>query len=296
MTMEEFYTTCTGKYRAAKKKTLAQLEYIQETFNDNFDDGLRHRFVIEERTKTANSILNKCRSKKISSKSWPDGIYKHVKDIAGIRCICYFQEDFNVLIPQILSIEGLTVVSYKDYIGIPELEIPDAEKLASGPKPNGYKGFHLNCEMSLWLGKKTQQVPIEIQIRTLTQNSWATYEGIFHYEKVKAGDNIDDVDKEALNELLNQLAKDSDGFEQTIHELKEISQNSGVEVALSILERYEQKTRRETESTILLLQEAFEGKSEQINDSLNRLSANVNTIEQTVQKLKELCTIKKILP
>jgi putative GTP pyrophosphokinase len=91
-----------------------------------------------------------------------------LKDIAGVRVICSYVEDVYDIADVFLRQEGVVLLQKKDYI--------------ENPKPNGYRSLHLIAEIPISLSKETRRVPVEIQLRTISMNMWASLEHEVSYK------------------------------------------------------------------------------------------------------------------
>ncbi len=93
---------------------------------------------------------------------------KHVNDIAGIRVVCSFTSDIYRLAEMIGKQNNLTVVSVKDYI--------------KNPKDSGYKSYHMQVTVPIFLSDGVQDTKVEIQIRTIAMDFWASLEHKIYYK------------------------------------------------------------------------------------------------------------------
>lgn len=120
--------------------------------------------MVTGRVKKISSILEKCQKKNIPI----DEITEKVEDIAGIRIICQFVEDISRVAELLSKRNDITVIHSKDYI--------------RNMKPSGYRSYHMIVEYPVETLKGTQKVKVEIQIRTLAMNFWATIEHSLQYK------------------------------------------------------------------------------------------------------------------
>ena len=99
-------------------------------------------------------------------------IYRHVfliADVAGVRVICSFEEDVFFLAKCLKDQSDIEIVTEKDYI--------------SNPKPNGYRSLHLTIRLPVFFAEKEIHVPVEIQLRTIAMDFWASLEHTIRYKK-----------------------------------------------------------------------------------------------------------------
>ena len=120
--------------------------------------------MVDGRVKKISSIIEKCQKKGISL----DDISEKIEDIAGIRIICQFVEDISKVVYIIRSRTDIKIVKEKDYI--------------SKMKKSGYRSYHMIVEYTVQSLKGPQTVKVEIQIRTLAMNFWATIEHSLQYK------------------------------------------------------------------------------------------------------------------
>ncbi len=116
------------------------------------------------RVKTISSILEKAQKKGIDVEE----IEKDIEDIAGVRIICQFVEDIYKVVELIKKRADMTVKSEKDYIAC--------------KKDSGYRSYHIIVRYSVETVKGPKTIPVEIQIRTLAMNFWATVEHSLQYK------------------------------------------------------------------------------------------------------------------
>ena len=120
--------------------------------------------MVNGRVKKISSILEKCQKKNISL----DDVCEKIDDIAGIRIICQFVEDINKVVNLIHSRTDIRVILEKDYI--------------TKTKASGYRSYHIIVEYTVQTLKGPMSVKVEIQIRTLAMNFWATIEHSLQYK------------------------------------------------------------------------------------------------------------------
>ncbi|SHI91845.1 putative GTP pyrophosphokinase [Clostridium amylolyticum] len=121
---------------------------------------------IKSRLKTPKSISDKLRRKghEVSMENAKEYIY----DIAGIRVITSFTSDIYNLVALICKQNDIKVVEVKDYI--------------KNPKPNGYRSLHLLLEIPVFLSDRVESLKVEIQLRTIAMDFWASLEHKIYYK------------------------------------------------------------------------------------------------------------------
>ncbi|MEK0317892.1 GTP pyrophosphokinase [Cohnella sp. 56] len=97
-----------------------------------------------------------------------DNARQHIRDISGIRVICSFSTDIYLMYEMISKQQDVTVLEVKDYV--------------ANPKPNGYQSLHLIILVPVFLTDRMEQVPVEIQIRTIAMDFWASLEHKIYYK------------------------------------------------------------------------------------------------------------------
>lgn len=163
MTAEEF-SNATLTYSAALKN----LNVMFETINDEFiarsmSNPIEH---IKSRLKTPQSISAKLRRKGFEP-TWENAV-EHIDDIAGIRIICAFTTDIYRIATVIESQKHIKVIKVKDYI--------------TNPKPSGYRSYHMLIDIPVYLSAREENVTVEVQIRTIAMDFWASLEHKMQYK------------------------------------------------------------------------------------------------------------------
>ena len=121
---------------------------------------------IKSRIKTPRSIINK-----LKRRGFPitlQSMMENLNDIGGIRVICPFIEDIYVVADMLIRQDDLALIERKDYI--------------ENPKPNGYRSLHLILQVPIFLSDRTQPVRIELQLRTIAMDFWASLEHQLRYK------------------------------------------------------------------------------------------------------------------
>lgn len=136
--------------------------------------GLREMYLLRKehgpiefvtgRVKPINSILVKSRTRHIPL----DKLESEMEDLAGIRIMCPFVEDIHDVVDMLKSRNDLNAVYEKDYV--------------THQKESGYRSYHLICEYPVQLIDEVKVVLVEIQIRTLAMNFWASIEHSLNYK------------------------------------------------------------------------------------------------------------------
>ena len=151
-------------YNAALKQINTKLEIL----NDEFQHVHQYNPIehIKSRIKTSESIVKKL--KRYGYESTIDNMVNYVNDIAGIRIVCSFTSDIYRMAEMIGKQNDLTVVSVKDYI--------------KHPKESGYKSYHMLVTVPIFLSDRVVDTKVEIQIRTIAMDFWASLEHKIYYK------------------------------------------------------------------------------------------------------------------
>ena len=179
---------------------LKQIETKLEILNDEFQHVHKYNPIehIKSRVKTSESIVKKL--KKNGYESTIENMVEHVNDIAGIRVICSFTSDIFRLADMIENHKDIRVISVKDYI--------------TYPKASGYKSYHMIVTVPVYLSDRIVDTKVEIQIRTVAMDFWASLEHKIHY---KFEGNVPERIKNELIECANMVS-DLDARMRTLNE------------------------------------------------------------------------------
>ena len=147
---------------------LRQIETKMEILNDEFQHVHQYNPIehIKARIKTPESIVKKL--KRNGYESTIDNMVKYINDIAGIRIICSFTSDIYRIADMISEQRDIKVIAVKDYITF--------------PKASGYKSYHMIVTVPVYLSDRTVDTKVEIQIRTVAMDFWASLEHKIHYK------------------------------------------------------------------------------------------------------------------
>ncbi|WP_206214409.1 MULTISPECIES: GTP pyrophosphokinase [unclassified Adlercreutzia] len=159
------YQRLMSYYRCAMMEAETKFRVLNEEF------GLQHdRNPIESiksRLKSPDSL-----ARKLYVKGYPmtmESLEKNINDIAGVRVVCTFLEDMYALAEALLAQDDVVLIERKDYI--------------ADPKASGYRSLHLIIEIPIFLEHEKRSVKVEVQLRTIAQNFWATLEHQLRYKK-----------------------------------------------------------------------------------------------------------------
>ena len=151
-------------YNSALKEIGTKLEIL----NDEFQHVHRYNPIehIKSRIKTSESIVKKL--KKHGYESTIENMVRYVNDIAGIRVICSFTSDIYRIAEMISNQSDIKIISIKDYI--------------KHPKESGYKSYHMLVSVPIFLSDSVVDTKVEIQIRTIAMDFWASLEHKIYYK------------------------------------------------------------------------------------------------------------------
>lgn len=152
---------------------------------------------IKTRIKEPKSILDKLERKGLEMTV--DNMVNKIHDIAGMRIVFSFVKDIYSLLDHLRKREDLTILEIKDYI--------------ENPKPNGYQSLHLIVAVPLTLFEGQRWMKIEIQMRTLAMDFWASMEHILFYKFEKQ------VPPHIVKEL-TEAALAADALDKKMHGLR----------------------------------------------------------------------------
>jgi len=151
-------------YEAGIKEIRTKLEILDSEFKVKYDHNPIHH--IESRLKKPESIVKKAIDKNISLTE--KEIMKNIHDIAGIRVICNYVDDVYVTAQLLMQQDDIKVIRVKDYI--------------KNPKPSGYRSLHLVLEIPIFLAEGVQPIHVEVQMRTIAMDFWASLEHKLKYK------------------------------------------------------------------------------------------------------------------
>lgn len=158
---------------------------------------------IKSRVKDPKSI-----AKKMKKNGWKmtfESMVENLNDIAGIRIICPFIDDIYRVADMIIKQDDITLVRIKDYI--------------KNPKPNGYRSLHLILEVPIFLSDSKQMVRVEVQLRTIAMDFWASLE---HQLRYKAENHIPQHIVQDLKDCADVITQTDIKMQQIAKELDRI--------------------------------------------------------------------------
>ena len=185
---------------------------------------IRDRFVhiynynpiehIKSRLKTPDSIVKKL--KRYGFEVTIDNMVEKLSDIAGIRIICSFTSDIYQIAEMITKQSDVTVLYVKDYI--------------KNPKPNGYKSYHMVVTIPIYLTDGPVDTKVEIQIRTIAMDFWASLEHKIYYKFEGNAPAYLQQELKACADVVNMLDVKMFSLNQAILELAEAQREQDQEM------------------------------------------------------------------
>ncbi len=144
--------------------------------------------IIKSRVKKPESILGKLKRKNLPMSM--ESILENLNDVAGVRIICTFVDDIYAIAEMFQNQDDITVLEIKDYI--------------KNPKENGYRSYHMIVEVPVFFSKQKMPMKVEVQLRTIAMDFWASLEHTMKYKKDI--ENSEEISKELKNcaELIAQ--------------------------------------------------------------------------------------------
>ena len=154
---------------------------------------------IKTRIKSFESIIGKVERYGLTPSL--DAIEENMNDIAGVRVICSFIDDIYTIADSFLNQDDITLIEKKDYI--------------KNPKPSGYRSLHLIVSVPIFFLNEKRNVKVEVQLRTIAMDFWASLEHKLRYKK-----NIPDDVVKSLSAELIQCAEDSAALDNRMLDIR----------------------------------------------------------------------------
>ncbi len=208
-------------YKFALDEVNTKIDILRQEFRYIHDyNPIEH---VKSRLKTPESIVNKVNRK--GYELTVSSIKENVRDIAGIRITCSFISDIYELKDMLQNQKNIKVIECKDYI--------------KNPKPNGYKSLHLILQIPIFMSDRSEDVYVEVQIRTIAMDFWASLEHKIYYKYDK---EIPEGLKEELKMAavrVSQLDEKMESIHKEISQFKEKEDlNDGLEEVFIDNERF----------------------------------------------------------
>lgn len=181
-------------YRSAIRVLQTKIEYLDQEYK--IQNG--HSLVdsLQTRIKSPESIVEKVQRKHLDFNL--NTLPQEMHDIAGIRVIVRFEDDMTAVEHRLAKQPDVRILKRKDYV--------------THPKPNGYRSLHLILAVPVYLAAGKKEVIVEVQIRTIAMNFWASLEHELNYKK--------QISHQA--ELRQELLRKADMVHQLDHDMNAI--------------------------------------------------------------------------
>jgi putative GTP pyrophosphokinase len=184
------------EYRFGLKEITTKVEILREQFDEVEDHSpIEH---VKTRLKSIESLSEKIRRRGIGPDL--DQVRENIQDIAGMRITCPYVSDVYLVAQSLRSQNDLTVLHTKDYI--------------ARPKPNGYRSLHLIVQVPVFLSDRTVPIPVEIQLRTIAMDFWASTEHELRYK-------FDGDVPQDLSEAMSAIAGTATALDDQMASLRE---------------------------------------------------------------------------
>ena len=183
-------------YRCAIREVQTKLEVLDDEFSVEYKRNPIS--FIKTRIKKPESIYKKL--KKLGYDFTAENIQNQLNDVAGIRVVCAFIDDIYTIADLITQQDDIKVIKIKDYI--------------KNPKPNGYRSFHMILGIQVYSMESTEYYPVEVQIRTIGMDFWASMEHRICYKQER--DNKEEIQRELLRyaEILKEIEEGFEGYNE----------------------------------------------------------------------------------
>lgn len=188
-------------YNCAMMEVETKLRVLNEEFS-----VIKERNPIQSikcRLKTPESILEKLSRREFEMSL--SSMEENLNDVAGVRIICPFEADVYAIAHSLTQQDDVNLLQEKDYI--------------KNPKPNGYRSLHLIVEVPIYLAESKKNIKVEIQIRTIAMDFWATLE---HQLRYKKNNNLSEQISQELLEcaaISKELDRMMDGLRKEVLEV-----------------------------------------------------------------------------
>ncbi|NLP34068.1 MAG: GTP pyrophosphokinase family protein [Clostridiales bacterium] len=235
-------------YDAALKEINTKLEILNNEFKlDHQYNPIEH---ITSRIKTPQSIAKKLRHN--GRELTIENIIKYINDVAGIRIICSFTSDIYRIADLISKQSDIKVLKIKDYI--------------TSPKENGYTSYHMIVSIPVFLSNRTVDTKVEIQIRTIAMDFWASLEHKIYY---KFEGNAPEHIKKELKECSEIVAYLDQKMLSLNEELRQCNPNHEEKYQKELVENY-RNVVAESFGTIVEEEEVYSPNDQKVSQAANK--------------------------
>lgn len=187
-------------YGCAVREVRTKLEVLNDELSVRYNRNPIE--FIKTRIKKPLSIVNKMKKRGLEISI--DSMMENLNDVAGVRVICCFIDDIYDVARWLASQDDIRLLQVKDYI--------------KNPKPNGYRSLHLIVEIPVFFSKGKQLMRVEVQIRTIAMDFWASLDHQLRYKK-----DVPDSEK-----IMEELKECADVIAETDSRMQKIREKIGV--------------------------------------------------------------------
>ena len=192
------YIRLMSYYSAAMLEIETKFKVLSIEFNGKFDRNPIE--AIKTRIKTPHSVLEKMN--RIGKPVTVEAIEQSLSDVAGVRVICSFVDDIYRLADMLALQDDVYILRVKDYI--------------KNPKESGYRSLHLIVEIPIYLSNEKRFMRVEVQLRTIAMDFWASLEHKLRYKK--------DIAKEQAQDIARQLVECAEAVAQSDRQMLAVRQ------------------------------------------------------------------------
>lgn len=198
--MDKQYKQIMFFYESGVRQLTAKLEILKQEFQ--FCNDRNPIETVKSRIKSQESILRKMEKRGLPLTI--SSMMQNIHDIAGIRVICPFITDVYQVARLLISQEDVELIRIKDYI--------------REPKENGYRSLHMIITVEVRFSDRKRKVPVEIQLRTIAMNFWASTEHQLRYKK----------DRDFTEEMHRQLKECADIMADADAKMQKLAENLNI--------------------------------------------------------------------
>lgn len=180
-------------YASALEEVSTKLSILDNDFQILYEHNPIHH--MERRVKEISSLVRKLEMRGLPVTT--ESARENITDIAGIRVVCNYLEDIEVVASLLLKQADVKLLKRKDYV--------------KSPKENGYRSLHLVVSIPVFLTDNVEHVPVEIQIRTIGMDMWASLEHKLRYKNA--------TDTEVYRDTLKQCAEEIKEVESKLQQM-----------------------------------------------------------------------------
>ena len=190
-------------YKCAIMEIETKFKVLNQVFS--LEQERNHIETIKSRLKSPESIIEKIQRKGLPMSV--EAVEENLYDVAGVRVICPFVQDIYILADCLLQQDDITLIRKKDYI--------------QNPKENGYRSMHLIVEIPIFLKNEKRLMKVEVQLRRIAMDFWASLEHRLRYKK-----NLKEDVASMLSEELKNCAETSANLDLRMGKIKEFIEDS----------------------------------------------------------------------